>query len=74
MSIISPFLCVTQEEDIGLGNRAPGPTQPHIVDSPPIPSQQFLKMQARQSGTLPMGALVLFNSLKQLESTQLTTT
>ena len=75
VSIISPFLCVTQEAGSGLRNRAQGDwLQAACVHSQPAPSQWFLKTQRRQSRTLLTGGLVLFNSFEQLESTQLTTT
>lgn len=45
MSITSPFLCVTQEEDTGLGNRATGSGQHHSVHLQPIISQWFLQLQ-----------------------------
>lgn len=45
MNIFSSSLCVTQEEDTGLGNRVPGSGKPHSAHSQPSPSQRFLQMQ-----------------------------
>lgn len=75
MSIVSLFPCVTQDQDTGKTGKCSHWIQAASWGSSAANSEPVVPENAEsQSGTLPMGVLVLFNSLGQLESTQLMTT